>query len=403
MIPAQPHRLRIAVVGGGIAGLTFALAAHRAGLAATVYERSRQPRDGAAGLQLSPNAVRSLTRLGAGPGLRSVATRPGELDFRHWRDGAELLRAPIRPAYAERFGAEHHTLLRTDLRELLSGLLPAGTVRYGAPCVGLHEHADAVRVDFADGTCTSADIAVGADGAHSRIVARAHPDHPPRHSGMDAYRAVVPIGADPRATPDRAIRVWVGDDRHFLAYPVAGGRRLNLVLVAPADPAAGPDERWGGPVEAEPVARALADWDPAVPALLRAGAVLHRRPLFDRDPLPAWSTARTTLIGDAAHPMLPHQAQGACQAVEDAVVLATLLAHAEHLGVAEALRRYAAHRAPRTARIQGASREFGTLMHSVAGAELLAELAPDALFALLAETYGYDAEAQALAVASAST
>lgn len=396
-----PGAPRIAVVGAGIAGLTFALAAHRAGLVTTVYEKSRQSRAGAAGLQLGPNAVRSLERLGAGPGLRSVSSRPGRLDFRHWRDGAALLRVPIRPGYFTRFGAEHHVLLRTDLHKLLLGLLPPDTVVHGAPCVGVREGADEVRIAFADGTSAAAEVVVGADGMHSKVAARMHPDRRPRHSGMDAYRAVVPIGAVERAADDDAVRVWLGTDRHFLCYPVASGRRLNLVLVAPSDAGADPEQSRAEPVDAEVVARSLVDWDPAVPALLRTSAELHRRPLFDRDPLPTWSTARTTLIGDAAHPMLPHQAQGACQAIEDAVVLATLLAHGGRSGVSEALRRYAAHRAPRTARVQGESREYEALLHSPAGAELLAGLDADALLDLMAWTYGYDAEEQALATALA--
>lgn len=364
--PPPPNRPasapRIAVVGGGIAGLAFALAAHRVGLECTVYEKSRQPRDGEAGLQLGPNAVRSLYRLGAGPGLRAVSALPAELDFRRWDDGTSLLRVPIRPGYAERFGAEHHVLLRADLREVLLRLLPAGTVRYGGRCVGLHESADDVRIDFADGASAVADVLIGADGAHSCVRAHTHPYEAPVHSGMDAYRAVVPVGATGLGRAP-AVRLWLGTDRHFLCYPVAGGRRVNLVLVAPAES----DESWGKPVEAERVARTLAHWDPAVAALIRTCAELHRRPLFDRDPLPSWSTPRTTLIGDAAHPMLPHQAQGACQAIEDALALATLLAHAGRPGIAEALRRYHALRAPRTARVQADSREYGALMHSPAG------------------------------------
>lgn len=385
---------RVAIIGAGIAGLTLALAAHRAGLTATVYERGRErvgPRDtdGEAGLQLGPNAVRVLERLGAGPALHAVSCHPVTLEFLHWRDGTPHLRVPIRPAYADRFGAEHVVLRRADLRHVLNGLLPPGTVRADRRCVAVDERPDLVRAMFADGPHVDADVVVGADGLHSTL--RAHVGaggQPLVHSGNDVFRALAPTTRALPAT-SHAVRLWLGPDRHFLTYPVDRGRHLNVVAVIPAvsDAVAGPPDR-ATPVE--DLAAGFAAWDPAVGAILRTCPPVHRRPLYDREPLATWSTDRVTLIGDAAHPMLPHQAQGACQAIEDADTLATLLAHADRTGVPEALRRLQALRAPRTAYVQARSREFGRLMHSPEGAELIAGIGPDGFIDLMTDTYAHD-------------
>ncbi|MYW04986.1 FAD-dependent monooxygenase [Streptomyces sp. SID3343] len=405
--------LRVAVVGGGIAGLAFAAAAQRLGLDASVrvYEKDGPPRESEAGLQLGPNATRILQRLGAGPALRAVSARPDTLDFVHGRDGSPLLTVPVRPAYAERFRAEHHTLLRADLRHTLTGLLSADTVHRERRCASVTEELGGARLRFTDGTSERADVVVGADGMRSIVRARDRPEPPLVHSGMAACRAVVPIEALDRR-PQASVRIWVGVGRHFLCYPVASGRRLNVVAIVPDDHAythtdtdtraqAHADRTPGAtPVVAEDLAREFADWDPAVAALVRAAPAIHRVPLLDREPFAEWSTAHTTLIGDAAHPMLPHQAQGACQAIEDAVTLATMLRAADRRGVPEALRRYAALRAPYTARVQRGSREHGALMHSADGVALLARSRPEDVLDLVADTYGHDAEQQALAASA---
>ncbi|MEU8135965.1 FAD-dependent monooxygenase [Streptodolium elevatio] len=423
---------RIAVVGGGIAGLTLAVAAHRAGLAVSVHEQAAEPSEGEAGLQLSPNAVRLLDRLGVGPALRDTACRPASMEFLRWRDGDVLLRVPVRPGYAERFGADHHTLRRADLRRMLAALLPAGVLRTGSRCTGVEEFEDRVRASFADGSSVDADVLVGADGLRSVLREHTNPGCTPRHSGMDAYRGVAVRGPADRGS-ETAVRLWIGRDRHFLCYPMDAGRLLNVVAVLPGtttpsavagdhavDSGGGVDAddrvdgvgeagrpgrsgASGGPgrVPSVDLADAFAGWDPEVAATVLACPGFHRWPLYDLDPLATWSTGRTTLIGDAAHPMLPHQAQGACQAIEDAVALATLLGHAGRIGVPEALRRFHSLRGPRTARVQAQSRDYASLMHSPQGAELAASLAPEDLIARLAETYGHDAEAQAQAAALA--
>ena len=302
---------------------------------------------------------------------------------------------PIRPAYADRFGAEHVVLRRADLRGVLSGLLPPGTVRADRRCVAVDERPDHVRAMFADGSHVDADVVVGADGLRSTL--RAHVGaggQPLVYSGTDAHRALAPTRALPPAP--HAVRLWLGPDRHFLTYPVDRGRHLNVVAVVPATSDAGPP---GQSTPVEDLAADFADWDPAVGAILRACVRVHRRPLYDREPLATWNTDRATLIGDAAHPMLPHQAQGACQAIEDADTLATLLAHADRIGVPEALRRHHALRGPRTALVQARSREFGRLMHSPEGAALVGGIGPDDLIDLVADTYAHDPHPHAAALA----
>ncbi|MGW4028732.1 FAD-dependent monooxygenase [Streptomyces sp. NPDC004838] len=384
---------RIAVVGGGIAGLALALAVHRTlpRFEVTVFERSRRPGESGAGLQLGPNAVGLLERLGAGPALRANACLPESLDFLHWADGTRLLRVPVRPGYAQRFGADLLVLRRRDLHKALEWLLPAGTVRLGVRCTGVEESPDGVRVHLAGGTARAeeADLVVGADGLRSTVRVLSQPDAHPVQSGMDAYRGLAP--AAPGATP--GVRMWLGPDRHLLCYPVDRGRSLNTIALLPSAVAdAGP--ATGGPLTGAVAARAFGGWDPVATGVLRGCPKVWRQPLYDLEPLPHWSTGRTTLVGDAAHAMLPHRAQGACQAVEDAVTLAALLGDADRLGLPEVLRRYEEVRRPRTALLQALSRATGALLSGPDAVDRLARLSPEDLTEQLARVYGHDALAR---------
>jgi salicylate hydroxylase len=348
--------LRIAVVGAGIGGLTFALAAQRAEFDVTVYEQAPTVDAYGAGLQLWPNAVRLLDRLGIIGRLASYAVLPQAYEFRHWHTGEVIASSPVRTEYERRFGYPHHLVRRNDLHRSLLDSLAADSLKAGRRCTGVEEHDDRVSVSLADGTSVDADLVVGADGIHSTLRHKRF-DDAAAFSGAYAYRGVVANDVPTLSSNVPVVRLWPGPGQHFVCYPISGQRLLNFVGVITS--AGWPDESWSLPASVSEASDAFADGDPMIARIIGAADQMDRWALFDREPLDSWTTGRTCLLGDAAHPMLPHQAQGASQAIEDAVTLAALLRHVKRLGVKEVLRRYVNLRRPRTTLIQAESRRAG--------------------------------------------
>ena len=366
---------RIGVLGGGIAGLTTAVALRNAGLDCVVFEQAPRVETAGLGLQITPNATRLLASLGVGDAVDAVATRPLSIDVHRWDDGRRLARTPLGDVCVETFGAPYYTVHRADLQQSLLHSLPTGTVRLGHRCVAVRCAPDTGTAVFADGTEAAFDVLVGADGISS-VARRALTDDARRFSGQVAYRGLVPAGTFPEWEAEPRVRGWFGPSQHCVCYPVSGGRFISFTAMTPDAPASAPEDhaaRRAAPAgaagdeaaSAAPLARAAAaaydGWDPLVLRLLRSAPTLSVWRLHDRDPLGQWSTSRLTLIGDAAHPMLPFRAQGANQAIEDAVVLADCLRQADD--VPTALHRYEKLRSPRTSRIQLDSRESAEVFH----------------------------------------
>ena len=349
--------LRVAVVGAGIGGLTAALALRRAGLEVRVFEQAPVLREVGAGIQLSPNATRVLARLGVADALARVAVRPEAIEHRRWQDGRVLLRQPLGDEVEREFGAPYYHVYRPDLLGVLRDALPGDLVRLNRRCVGVADG----RVTFEDATTLDADVVVGADGIHSIVRAAVAGADAPRFSGNIAYRGLVAAERLAHLGLPRRGNSFLGPNRHFVHYWVAAGRLMNFVAVVPGGEWR--VESWSATGE---VADALAEftgWHPQVTTILAAAACTHRWALYDREPLARWRRGRLVLLGDAAHAMLPFMAQGACQAIEDAAVLARCLTSATRDEVPEALARYEAIRAPRATEVQRASRENATLYH----------------------------------------
>src|SRR5205823_9917590 len=213
------------------------------------------------------------------------------------------------------------------------------------------------RVSFANGASAQADLIIGADGIHSELRPYVYASSEPVFSGSVAYRGLVPHERVPDWPTDRW-QMWLGTGRHFLAFPVRAGKLINYVGFVPSDKEM--KESWTAPGDPDVLRRAFAGWDPRIHQLLNEVQQTFRWALYDREPLPMWTSKRLTLLGDAAHPMLPHLGQGANQALEDAVTLATLLgAGTSSADVPRALAAYEALRRDRTARVQLGSRRQG--------------------------------------------
>jgi 2-polyprenyl-6-methoxyphenol hydroxylase-like FAD-dependent oxidoreductase len=351
--------LRVAVVGGGIAGLATAAALARAGVGCTVHEQAERLTEVGAGLQLAPNAVRALRGLGVDTADRLAAVRIEAVVMRRWEDGRVLGVTPLGAECERRYGAPYHAVHRADLQSALLDLVPAADLRLGSRCAGVTAEG-APSLSAAGEPAEPVDLVVGADGIHSVVRDRIAADTP-RYCGNVIYRGLVPAERAPRLRDAAQVQLFLGPGRHVVVYPVAGGTVLNFGATVPvADP---PEESWSAPGRVEDLLAAYRGWHPDVLALFAATDSVRRWALHDRDAIPRWHDGRVALVGDAAHPMLPFLAQGANQAIEDAVVLADCLAGVARDGVGPALARYEALREPRTARIHRRSRDNDLALH----------------------------------------
>ena len=345
--------LTIIIVGGGIGGLFAANALRAQGLDVAVYEQAPAIGEVGAGVFLTPNSMRQLERAGLRPAIERRGARVGR-DSRYLRDdGTEI--APVQVTDSAGWNATFG-MHRADLVEILAGALPAGVVHTGHRATGFAQEGDVAKVSFASGAVAAGDIVVAADGIHSELRPCVFPPSRPVFSGSVAYRGLVAHAAI-APWPTAAWQMWLGKAKHFLAFPVRAGELVNYVGFVPAN--AEMKESWSAPGDPAVLRREFMGWDPRIERLLGEVRTTFRWALYDREPLPTWTRGRLTLLGDAAHPMLPHLGQGANQAIEDGMALATILARADRARAPAALLAYERLRRERVAAVQHGARENG--------------------------------------------
>ena len=352
--------MRALVVGGGIGGLAAAVALARSDIEVRVYEQAARLAEVGAGVVLTPNSLRLLDRLGLGTGIFRLGVRL--TDSRLCRaDGQPAAHRPDQFARPGQLVGMH----RADLLALLADSLPDGAVRTGHRCTGFGQDDDRAVVTFGNGESAEADVVIGADGIHSVLQEHVAEPAAPIFSGVIAHRGVIGV---PPGWPAATMRMWVGEGKHFLAFGVRAGQLLNFVGFVSSGTQL--RESWSAPGDQGALAAEFADWDPVITTIIDAiGSAGFRWGLYDRAPLRRWSHGRLTLLGDAAHPMLPHLGQGANQAIEDAAALAVLLSAVDPPGVSRALAAYQELRLDRTAQVQLGSRRNGAGYDS-SGAQL---------------------------------
>jgi salicylate hydroxylase len=346
-------RPNVVVVGGGIGGLFAANALIAHGLQVSVYEQAPSLGEVGAGVFLTPNSVRQLQRVGLGPAVEKRGARVGS-DSRYFRhDGTPI--APVQVTDSSGWNATFG-MHRADLVEMLAAALPSEVVHTGHRCSAFEQSDNVARVSFANGAIVEADVVIAADGIHSELRRHVTPPSRPVFHGSVAYRGVIAHHRIPHWSTDSWL-MWLGKGRHFLTFPVRAGELINYVGFVPADQEM--KESWSAPGDPDVLRREFAGWDPRIGSLLSQVQATFRWALYDREPLPTWTRGRLTLLGDAAHPMLPHLGQGANQSIEDGMALATILAHANRATAPAALLAYENLRRERVAQVQRGARENG--------------------------------------------
>jgi 2-polyprenyl-6-methoxyphenol hydroxylase-like FAD-dependent oxidoreductase len=345
---------RALVIGAGIGGLAAAIALQRTGREVLVLERAPELLEIGAGISLWPNAVKALGRLGIGDAVEAAGAPAHDAAFRSWR-GAQL-GASITNQLQGRFGAPLILVHRARLQAVMRRALGGEVVRLGAECTGVEQGEFEAGVRLVGGELERGAVVIGADGLHSRVRAALVADGPPRYAGITAWRGVVPL--------DDTLRRRIPSGESFGRGSLFGVARLNGSQAYWWAGARHTESDGDEPdVEKASLLRAFSGWHDPIPELIAATPpeAIIRTCLYDRHPLERLNLGRIALAGDAAHPMLPNLGQGACQAIEDAVVLSEELAATDDVVVA--LGRYSARRSRHTAGVVRASRQMSRIAH----------------------------------------
>ncbi len=363
----------IAIVGGGIGGLTAALALLRGGIAVDVYEQAPELKELGAGVQISSNGTRVLYALGLGPAIERLGVVVAGKEIRLFSTGQTWKLFDLGLVSVERYGFPYMMFHRGDLHAaLLDGIRreKPDAIHLDRKCTGVTPSADGVEMQFESGERARAPLVIGADGVQSRVRLSVFGADRPEFTGIVAWRGLIPRDQVPAGIKLDIGTNWVGPGGHVVHYPVRGGALLNFVGLLERD-----DwrvESWTVQGTKDEFVNDFRQWNPLIHECIRCVDVPYKWALFARPPMPAWTKGRVTLLGDACHSMLPMLAQGAVMAIEDGLVLARCIG--KYGAAPEALQRYEAARHERANRAVAGSADNARRFHNpelanAAGAE----------------------------------
>jgi salicylate hydroxylase len=356
----------VLIAGGGIGGLAAALGLAQKGIRSILLEKASALGEIGAGIQLGPNAFHAFDYLGVGEAARSMAVYIDQLRLMDALTAEEITHVDLRDAFRARFGNPYGVVHRGDLHGVfLKACRDHDLIelRVSSEVTGYDQDGSSVTAHLASGDDVSGRLLIGADGLRSNIRKQVTADGPPRVSGHSTYRSVIPTEEMPEDLRWNAATLWAGPKCHIVHYPLSGWKVFNLVVTYHND---APEPVAGKPVSNEEVLQGFTHVHPRAQTIIRHGKNWKLWVLCDRDPNERWVDGRVALLGDAAHPMLQYFAQGACQAMEDAVCLSHMLgSHPDDH--ATALENYRRQRFPRTARVQLSSRAIGEHIYHPAG------------------------------------
>ena len=355
---------RILIAGAGIGGLAAASGLILAGHDVEIFEQASALAEIGAGIQLSANAMHVLRHVGIEKAVVDVGVKPAAYIFRLHDTGEVIQRFSLAQAHEEMHGAPYIQLHRADLHAALlertMQLVPDG-IRLNKRLIRYAEDADGVVAHFADGTCSRGDLLIGADGLKSVVRGQTVGNVPATYTGDAAWRVVVPTSRLPRDFLETAISVFMGPGGHVVCYYLRAGELLNFVGMVETDDVS--EESWTVKLPWQTLKSHYAGWHEVIQTVIDAADrdECYQWSLYARPPIENWSTMRTTLIGDAAHPTLPYLAQGAAMAIEDGAILRRALA--ERSSIPEAVQLYQRNRLSRTARIVNQSTQNRSTFH----------------------------------------
>ncbi len=354
--------MRVAVIGGGIGGMTAAAALHQQGFEVAVYERASTLSEVGFGLQMGPNAVKVIRALGIFDEFAKLAVEPSGFTSITWDQANFRYRHPWAGVMEKRFGAPYMMAHRPDIHQLLIGVVPSSSIHLDMQCVSCANSERGATARFANGAEIEADVLIGADGIHSVVRKLLFGESPARFTSQICWRAMVPIEYAPTAVgPGRSVKLaandyvgWIGPTGHVICYPVSGGKYLNIFAGRVSETWA--DETWSVPSSPDEMLKSYSGWNDALLDVFRQIKSCYKWGIYDREPLASWVDGRIALLGDAAHPMMPTLAQGAAQSMEDGCALARILA--DHRDDPSAgLQAYNNERQPRGKRVQQQARD----------------------------------------------
>ncbi len=354
--------LEISIVGAGIGGLVAALALKKRGHKPIIYEKSESLSELGAGIQLSPNANKVLEYLGVMEELQADVYEPEAFQFVHYRTGKILAQQTLKNSSLKIYGSPNYDVHRADLQKALLTVINKEEIQIekNSEILDLYEEADSAFIRTKESVIES-DAVIGADGIHSIVRKKLWGEDQARYTGNVAWRMLIPIKEISSEFLQQNTKVWLGPKKHFVQYLVKGGKFLNCVCLVEQNDWI--NEDWSEKGDISELKNIYSDWHPEIQEILESTNPdsLYKWGLHDRAPLNKWSKGRFSLLGDAAHPMLPFVAQGAAMAIEDGIVLASSLSSFDNaeLGLYD----YENKRKYRTAKAQRTAIRNATIFH----------------------------------------